>query len=256
MAETRAERRRARARRARARAEPLRPRRGAARPGQRRAAARRAGCLHARAAAARGRSARRGAAVARSLSRGARRLAALRRAARARGRASARVRSRRSAVTTTPWRACRPRATCCAPASAVLALAHLRLLAGDADAAARGARPVAGRPIRAWLASSCCCWPRSPQDARADHAAASVFLEQALRLSEPEGMRRPFADARAPSVRGLLRRQIRLGTAHRSLVDELLEALERPARGRRGPRRPSPRCSRTASWRCSASCRR
>ncbi|HYI20387.1 MAG TPA: LuxR C-terminal-related transcriptional regulator [Solirubrobacteraceae bacterium] len=113
---------------------------------------------------------------------------------------------------------------------AVLALAHLRLLSGDADAALE----VLGRrlddPPRTPLGVELLLLAALAHDARADHAAASVCLEHALRVSEPEGMRRPFATL-GPSVRGLLRRQIRLGTAHRSLVDDLLEALERPSAG-------------------------
>ena len=113
---------------------------------------------------------------------------------------------------------------------AVLALAHLRLLAGDADAALEALGPWLDEPPGASLGVELLLLAALAHDARADHAAASGFLEQALRLSEPEGMRRPFATL-GPSVRGLLRRQIRLGTAHRSLVDDLLESLERPAAG-------------------------
>jgi LuxR family maltose regulon positive regulatory protein len=59
-------------------------------------------------------------------------------------------------------------------------------------------------------------------------AAASSALERGLALAGPNTHRRPFVDG-GPLVRGLLVQQIRTGTAHRSLVAELIAAFDRRA---------------------------
>ncbi len=107
------------------------------------------------------------------------------------------------------------------------ALARLRLHAGDPDGA-RGAlapwldgAPAAYGPTRAEL----CLLEALARDAQADVAGASAALERALDDAEPHGLRRPFVELGAP-VATLLRRQLRLGTAHRSLVEELLRDLD------------------------------
>ncbi|MET0817972.1 MAG: LuxR C-terminal-related transcriptional regulator, partial [Solirubrobacteraceae bacterium] len=111
------------------------------------------------------------------------------------------------------------------------ALAHLRLLAGDPEDALAilgpwlDAEATPGLTVRAelWVLSALA------SDARADHEAATAALERALDIAEPLGLRRPFCMFGA-NVRVLLRRQIRLGTAHRSLVDQLLQELDPQAR--------------------------
>jgi LuxR family maltose regulon positive regulatory protein len=62
-------------------------------------------------------------------------------------------------------------------------------------------------------------------DALADHGAARDALERALELAEPGGFRQELVTQGA-ALRPVLRRQLRLGTAHRALVDELLLALD------------------------------
>jgi LuxR family maltose regulon positive regulatory protein len=59
-----------------------------------------------------------------------------------------------------------------------------------------------------------------------DHDGAAVCLERALALADPDDYRWPFVQA-GPPLRDLLTRQIRLGTAHRALVDDLLVHLDR-----------------------------
>ena len=59
-------------------------------------------------------------------------------------------------------------------------------------------------------------------------AAAADALERALAIAGPNTHRRPFIDG-GPRVRELLVRQIRNGTAHRSLVAELIAAFDRRA---------------------------
>src|SRR6202008_4944218 len=68
-------------------------------------------------------------------------------------------------------------------------------------------------------------------DEAGDAAAAGRALEQALEIAERTGHRWPFLEAGRP-VEGLLRRQIRAGTAHRAIVGELLDAFADPAPAR------------------------
>jgi LuxR family maltose regulon positive regulatory protein len=65
------------------------------------------------------------------------------------------------------------------------------------------------------------------RDAAADVEGASASLERALDEAEPHGLRRPFVELGAPAG-ALLRRQLRRGTLHRSLVEDLLRDLGRP----------------------------
>jgi LuxR family maltose regulon positive regulatory protein len=58
-----------------------------------------------------------------------------------------------------------------------------------------------------------------------DVGGAHVWIERALDLAEPEGVRGPFLDA-APGVAEPLRGAIRLGTAHRWLVAALLAVAD------------------------------
>jgi LuxR family maltose regulon positive regulatory protein len=110
-----------------------------------------------------------------------------------------------------------------------VALARLRLRAGDAAGARAALAPwLVGTPtdyaptlVELWLLDALAC------DAAAELEAATVSLERALDFAEPHGIRRPFVDL-GPHVATLLRRQLRNGTAHRSLVDDLLHELGRP----------------------------
>jgi LuxR family maltose regulon positive regulatory protein len=62
-----------------------------------------------------------------------------------------------------------------------------------------------------------------------DDERGRIWIERALDLAEPEGMRGPFLDAN-PAVAELLRLAIRRGTAHRWLVAALLAAFDGTAR--------------------------
>ena len=111
------------------------------------------------------------------------------------------------------------------------ALAHLRLLAGDPDDALailapwvdEAATPAHTARAELWVLTALA------HDARAEHVPAAAALERALDIAEPLGLHRPFCMFGA-NVRVLLRRQIRQGTAHRSLVDQLLQELDPTAR--------------------------
>ena len=114
-------------------------------------------------------------------------------------------------------------------AAASSAVGRLRLLAGDTRGARDAIAPFredgervddpdqrAGRGERALAV-----------DAEADHSTAAASLERALDEAEPQGHVQPFASvgtAMAPQQR----RQLRNGTAHRSLVGDLLHGLDQP----------------------------
>ena len=59
-------------------------------------------------------------------------------------------------------------------------------------------------------------------DARRDAGGVSRALERALDLAEPDGLILPFLLFPAPE---LLKRHVRLGTAHASLISEILDVL-------------------------------
>jgi LuxR family maltose regulon positive regulatory protein len=73
--------------------------------------------------------------------------------------------------------------------------------------------------VQAWLVESLAL------DAEADHDGAAEALERALEHAEPSGLRWTVLTF-GRSVRPLLQRQLRRGTAHRALVGDLLGALE------------------------------
>jgi hypothetical protein len=56
-----------------------------------------------------------------------------------------------------------------------------------------------------------------------DVAASMRCTEAVLELAEPEGYLRPFLDQCGPGPPDRLRRQIRQGTAHRALIDDILD---------------------------------
>lgn len=115
-----------------------------------------------------------------------------------------------------------------ATAEDAAALARLRLHAGDAAGARAALEPWVDDAASAYGPTRAELWVLAAlaYDADADHDAASLFLERALAEAEPHGLRRPFMELGA-NVELLLRRQVRRGTAHRSLADELLREFAR-----------------------------
>lgn len=121
-------------------------------------------------------------------------------------------------------------------AQLAVALARVHLYAGDPHAAARtlpdwdGAQADLPLPVRL---------DAGLQDALAtrmmgDHRRSARLLERVLQLAEPDGYRRVFTRAQPP-VRDLLTAHLDTGTAHWSLVNELIDACGDPE-----PVRPSP----------------
>lgn len=117
------------------------------------------------------------------------------------------------------------------------AIARLRLHAGDPEGARAalapwldGASPdYAPTVVELWLLEALAC------DSAGDLAGTAASLERALGVAEPHGIRRPFVEL-GSHADTLLRRQLRRGTAHRSLVEDLLHELARPqADGRPRP---------------------
>jgi LuxR family transcriptional regulator, maltose regulon positive regulatory protein len=109
------------------------------------------------------------------------------------------------------------------------ALARLRLLAGDPDGAREALAPwLDGAPAAfGSTPTELCLLDALARDAEADLEGASAALERALDQAEPHGLRRPFVELGA-SLAPLLRRQLRRGTSHRSLVEDLLRDVARP----------------------------
>ena len=109
------------------------------------------------------------------------------------------------------------------------ALARLRLLAGDAGGASAALAPWLDGAPAAFGSTRAELWllDALAHDAEGDAEAAAVSLERALDEAEPHGLRRPFVEL-GPSAAALLRRQLRRGTSHRSLVEDLLRDLGRP----------------------------
>ena len=116
------------------------------------------------------------------------------------------------------------------------ALACLRLLAGDAAGARAAVADFLGDSLAAFGSTriSVCVLDALAADVEADHERASTSLELALDRAEADGYRRPFLEFGAPML-PLLHRQLRRGTAHRSLIEDLLHELEQP-RGNGRPR--------------------
>jgi LuxR family maltose regulon positive regulatory protein len=114
------------------------------------------------------------------------------------------------------------------------ALARLRLLEGDPDAARAllaphlGARdaPAAATPVsaraEAWLLDALAL------DALTETDGAATSLERSLELAEPAGLSRLLVE-HGNRVRPLLHRQVRHGTAHPAIVTAALETIEHRA---------------------------
>ena len=114
------------------------------------------------------------------------------------------------------------------------ALARLRLLSGDGDGARTAVAPFLDDTVGAFGSTRISVWVLDAlaADVEADHDRASASLEQALDRAESNGYRRPFTEVGAPML-PLLHRQLRRGTAHRALIEDLLHELEQPrANGR------------------------
>jgi LuxR family transcriptional regulator, maltose regulon positive regulatory protein len=73
--------------------------------------------------------------------------------------------------------------------------------------------------VRGWIVDALAL------DAQADHDGAAVSLEHALERAEPSGLRAAVLGF-GRSLQPLLRRQLRRGTAHGALAEELAAALE------------------------------
>jgi LuxR family maltose regulon positive regulatory protein len=107
-------------------------------------------------------------------------------------------------------------------------LARLQVANGEAKSAIDTLKPGLEGSLRTTLRHKVAeAWL---YDAVARHSLgtldeASHSMEQALELAEPEGRRRVFVEA-GPAVKDLLLRAIRVGTAHRSFVGNLLDDLE------------------------------
>ncbi|MEU7843391.1 LuxR C-terminal-related transcriptional regulator [Micromonospora sp. NPDC049114] len=109
-----------------------------------------------------------------------------------------------------------------------VALARLELRAGDLGAA--------GRALPGWQAPPAADWPLPVRldaglleavlaDRAGDARRAGRVLEQVLDLAGPQGCRRAFTRAQ-PSVRDLLAAHLDAGTAHFSLVSDLVRGVE------------------------------
>ncbi|MFG3554858.1 LuxR C-terminal-related transcriptional regulator [Micromonospora sp. NPDC047557] len=112
-----------------------------------------------------------------------------------------------------------------------VALARVELRAGDLGAA--------GRALPDWQAPPAAAWPLPVRldaglleavlaERAGDVRRAGRILEQVLDLAGPQGCRRAFTRAQ-PSVRDLLATHLDAGTAHFSLVSDLVRGVEESA---------------------------
>lgn len=112
-----------------------------------------------------------------------------------------------------------------------VALTRVELRAGDLSAA--------GRALPDWQAPSAAAWPLPVRldaglleavlaERAGDGRRAGRVLEQVLDLAGPQGCRRAFTRAQ-PSVRDLLAAHLDAGTAHFSLVSDLVRGVEESA---------------------------
>ncbi len=110
---------------------------------------------------------------------------------------------------------------------AMIGLARLAIAAGD-PASARDhlagtilseGRISVGQQVEGWALAALA------GDGLADHEQAHDSLERALDLAEPGGFRQELV-SKGSALAPVLRRQLRLGTAHRSLVEDILLTLD------------------------------
>ncbi|TML01153.1 MAG: hypothetical protein E6G41_16960 [Actinobacteria bacterium] len=109
-----------------------------------------------------------------------------------------------------------------------IAMALAALAAGDTAAAGERAEGLVDRvgaelptlPLVQALAVAA-----AATDGEGDRVVAARLAERALELAEPDGLRLAIADA-APAIEPVLAHLLRYGTAHRSLIGEVLELVE------------------------------
>jgi LuxR family maltose regulon positive regulatory protein len=108
-----------------------------------------------------------------------------------------------------------------------IAAAFAALAAGDAAVASEWATRLideagAGLPARPLVQALAVAAAAS--EAEGDPVLAARLAERALDLAEPDGLRLAIADA-APAIEPVLAHLLRYGTAHRSLIGEVLELV-------------------------------
>jgi LuxR family transcriptional regulator, maltose regulon positive regulatory protein len=121
-----------------------------------------------------------------------------------------------------------------------IASALAALAAGDAAAAGKRVTALvdsAGAQLPTLPLVQALAVAAAASDAEGDRVLAARLAERALELAEPNGLRLAVADA-APAIEPVLAHLLRYGTAHRSLIGEVLELVESGATERGGP--PSP----------------
>src|SRR5439155_5212555 len=109
-----------------------------------------------------------------------------------------------------------------------IAMALAALAAGDTAAAGERAEGLVDR-VGAELPSlprgQALAVAAAATDGEGDRVVAARLAERALELAEPDGLRLAIADA-APAIEPVLAHLLRYGTAHRSLIGEVLELVE------------------------------
>ena len=85
-----------------------------------------------------------------------------------------------------------------------------------------GERVMAREPLPLPVAVAVAARTAAAAEAEGDRGLAQRYAEQALDIAEPEGVRLPLAAAMA-ELDPVLRRLLRFGTAHRSLIGEVME---------------------------------
>jgi LuxR family maltose regulon positive regulatory protein len=118
-------------------------------------------------------------------------------------------------------------------AESAVGLADLRLKLGEPDEALETIAPHLQTPSGPFEMTQVDLWVIAAlaHDALADHDAAGAAIERALDGAEPSTLRRPFV-AQGTAIVPVLRRQLRRGTGHRALVEDLLTSIQHPAGGR------------------------
>jgi LuxR family transcriptional regulator, maltose regulon positive regulatory protein len=109
----------------------------------------------------------------------------------------------------------------------VIASALAALAAGDAASAREGAVGLVdllGAHLPALPLVQALAIAAAAADADGDRVNAARLAERALDLAEPDGLRLALADA-APAIEPVLTHLLRYGTAHRSLIGEVLELV-------------------------------
>jgi LuxR family transcriptional regulator, maltose regulon positive regulatory protein len=109
-----------------------------------------------------------------------------------------------------------------------IAIALAALAAGDAAAAGKRATALVdnvGAQLPTLPLVQALAVAAAASEADGDRVLAARLAERALELAEPDGLRLAIADA-APAIERVLSHLLRYGTAHRSLIGEVLELVE------------------------------